>query len=91
LHCDVLLRNQHATDWSALTEFLLAVNPKAIVTSNSPTIDSERVPEHVVDYCTRHEVHLFDQSLCGMVRLEIQPHEMQLRAWLTDESLCISR
>lgn len=91
LRCHVLLRNQHASDWSVLTEFLSAAQPQAVVTSNSPTIATERMPAHLDTWCRRQGVHLFDQSVCGMVRLVIEPDELRLSAWLTDESLTLRR
>lgn len=90
LHCHVLLRNQHGSDWSALTEFLNAARPRVVVTSNSPAIASERMPTQLSMWCQRHGVHLFDQSVCGMVRLVIEEtDELQISAWLTDESLTL--
>jgi beta-lactamase superfamily II metal-dependent hydrolase len=91
LRCHVLLRNQHASDWSVLPEFLSAAQPQAVVTSNSPAIAAERLPAHLTTWCRRQGVHLFDQSVCGMVRIVIEPDELRLSAWLTDESLTLRR
>ena len=91
LRCDVLLRNQHVSDWSALPEFLLAVRPRVVVTSNSPAIATERMPAHLLSYCQRQGVHLFDQSMCGMVKLVFEPNELLISAWLTDENVILRR
>lgn len=91
LRCHVLLRNQHASDWSALTEFFVAAQPQAVVTSNSPTIATEHMPEHLMSYCQQKGVHLFDQNVCGMVRLVMEPDALQISSWLTDESLTLRR
>ena len=89
LACQVIIRNQHASDLSALPEFLLAVNPKLIVTSNAPGIVEQRIPEHLATFCKEHRVPLFDQSETGMVKLEIWPDHLEAKAWLINESASI--
>lgn len=91
LRCDVLLRNQHVSDWCALPEFLLAVRPQVVVSSNSPAIATERMPAHLMSHCQRYGMHLFDQSVCGMVQLVLEPDQLQISAWLTDESVTLRR
>ena len=91
LRCHVLVRNQHASDWCALTEFLSVAQPQAVITSSSPSIAAERIPPHLTTWCQRQRVHLFDQSVCGMVRIVMEPDELRLSAWLTDENLTLRR
>jgi hypothetical protein len=49
------------------------------------------MPAHLTTWCQRQGVHLFDQSVCGMVLIVIEPDELRLSAWLTDESLTLRR
>ena len=90
LHSDVIIRNQHASDFSALPEFVLAVAPRLVVTSNAPALAPQRMPEHLVKLCQSRGIALFDQSRTGMVKLEVWPDHIEARSWLTHETLSIS-
>ena len=89
LRSQVILRDQHASDFSALPEFVLAVAPKLVVTSNAPGIVEQRIPEYLGALCKAHQIALFDQSRTGMVKLDIWPDHLEAKAWLTGESFTI--
>ena len=89
LRSHVIIRDQHASDFSALPEFVLAVGPKLVVSSNAPGIVEQRLPEHLSAICEAHDIHLFDQAQTGMVKLDIWPDHLEAKAWLTGESVSI--
>ncbi|MDB6138168.1 MAG: hypothetical protein JWO94_1240 [Verrucomicrobiaceae bacterium] len=89
LRCQALIRNQHASDFSALPEFLMAVSPRLVITSNSPAVVDQRLPSHLTVYCNDHQVPLFDQSEAGMVRLDIWPDHAEAKTWLTGVTLSL--
>ena len=85
----VMIRNQHASDLSALPEFLAAVKPRLIITSNAPAIAEQRMPEHLAPYCDEHGIRLFDQAETGMVKLEIWPDRLETKTWLSNATVSI--
>ncbi len=89
LASQVIVRNQHASDFSALPEFLLAVKPRLVITSNSPSIVEQRLPAHLKTYCETHGVPLLDQSETGMVKLQLWPNRAEAKAWLTGTTFAI--
>lgn len=89
LQCLVLVRNQHASDCSALPEFLAAVNPRLVVSSNAPGIVEQRMPDSLKEYCAARQITLFDQSETGMARLELWQDHVEAKAWLTGSNVSI--
>ncbi len=89
LHCQVLVRNQHASDYSALAEFLSVVNPRLIISSDAPGITEQRMPDSLKQYCASHHVTLFNQAESGMARLELWQDHLEAKAWLTGFSVSI--
>lgn len=89
LTCQVIVRNQHASDFSALPEFLLAVKPRLVISSSSPGIVEQRLPPHLKTYCEEHGIPLLDQSETGMVKLQLWPDHAEARAWLTGKTFPI--
>ena len=83
----VIIRNQHASDFSALPEFLSAVAPKLIITSNTPAVVEQRIPAHLTQYGLDHGVPLLDLSETGMVRLEVWDDHLEAKAWLTGTTI----
>lgn len=83
LRADVLIRNQHKADWSALTEFLIAVQPQVVVSSSSPLVVEERMPEHLRKWCDEQHRLLWDTSETGMVQIDGWHDRLHLATWLT--------
>ncbi|MDB6119868.1 MAG: hypothetical protein JWO08_3649 [Verrucomicrobiaceae bacterium] len=83
LASQVIVRNQHASDASALPEFLLAVKPRLIITSNTPGDVEQRMPPHLQTHSQEHGITLFDQSETGMVKLQLWRDHAEAKAWLT--------
>lgn len=87
LRCDVIVRNQHVADYSALSEFLLAVRPRAIVSSNAPAIAEECLPPKLRAHCAARGIALFDQHETGCVRIEEVSGKLRVSAWLTGQRI----
>ncbi len=87
LRVDVLVRNQHAADWSALSEFLAAARPRAIISSNAPAMADERLPPSLRAYCAAHEIALFDQNETGAVRIYERAGILSIEGWLNEQSI----
>lgn len=85
LRADVLIRNQHASDLSALIEFLQAVQPQVVITSNAPSDPAERLPLRLRQWCDYHNRLLWDTSKTGMVQINAWPDRLTLTTWLTQE------
>ena len=82
LRADVLVRNQHAADWSALTEFLAAVQPRIVVSSNAEEILEERLPAHLREWCAAHGCELWELQQTGMVGIHAWEDRLELNGWL---------
>ena len=83
LQSHVLIRSQHATDWSALPEFIMTVAPQLVISSNTPGIEEERIPEHLRQTCQRLGIHLLDTNQTGMIDLDLEPDHLSAHSWLT--------
>ena len=89
LRCDVLIRNQHAADYSALSEFLLASRPRIIITSNAPFIAEEVMPPSLAEYAKKKKATLFDQDVHGAISLRVIDEQLQATSFVTGESVTL--
>lgn len=89
LRCDVLVRNQHAADFSALPDFLLAVRPKIIVTSNVPSVAEEVMPPSLAAYARKRKATIFDQNLHGAVSFSVTDKHLTATAFVTGETVVL--
>lgn len=89
LDCEVLIRNNHASDFSGTAEFLLAVRPRIIVSSNVPFIASERLPDTIRDYGKRRRAAVFDQSETGAVSIQITSGSLAATGFLGEKTVTI--
>lgn len=89
IRSDVLIRSQHATDWSALPEFIAAVAPRLVISSNAPGIDEERLPDHLRQTCQKLGISLMDMNQTGMIDIDLEPDRLIARSWLTKEVLTL--
>ncbi len=88
--CDVLVRNQHASDFSALEEFIEAANPRVIISSNEPRMAEERLPEALSDYCRKKGIQLLTLDQTGSVSVSINAEELAIRALRQETTLRLS-
>ncbi|MBX7208962.1 MAG: ComEC/Rec2 family competence protein [Verrucomicrobiaceae bacterium] len=91
LRCDVLIRNQHAADFSALAEFLLAVRPKIIITSNVPFVAGQTMPSSLAGYASKKHAAIFDQDTAGAVTIAIDDHRLTATAFSTGQVVTLEK
>jgi ComEC/Rec2-related protein len=80
LRCDVLIRNQHAGDFSLLPEFLDAVQPRILISSNDTFPPEQNLPSRIREDCAKRSIQLLDQRETGAVMLRIWPDRMAVSA-----------
>jgi beta-lactamase superfamily II metal-dependent hydrolase len=78
LRSDVVIRNQHAADFSLLPEFLNAVQPRAVVSSNDDFPPEQKVSSRVRVECAKRGIALIDQRETGAVTLSFWPGTIEL-------------
>lgn len=76
--CDVLLRNQHASDTSFTPEFVDRAAPRVVVSANHSYPDSQKLPQRIRDTCTSRHIVLLDQGETGAVTLSFWPQRMEV-------------
>jgi len=77
LRCDVLVRNQHADDFSLLPEFLDAAHPRLVVSSNDSFPPEQKLPQRIRDECAKRGVTLLDQRQTGAALLQFWPDRLE--------------
>jgi ComEC/Rec2-related protein len=80
LRCDVLIRNQHAGDFSLLPEFLDAAQPRIVISSNDTFPPEQNLPGRIREDCAKRGIQLLDQRETGAVMLRIWPDRMGVNA-----------
>jgi len=78
LRSDILLREQHGTDLSATEEFLDAVRPRWIISSNSSFPAHKQLPPELRALCAKRGIQLYDQAETGAVRLDLWPGKLEI-------------
>lgn len=91
LRCDVLVRNQHTEDFTALPELLLATRPRIIVTSNVPFLAEQAMPESVPAYARQKKASLLDQDSHGAVTIRIEDDQLTATGFATGESITLNK
>ena len=91
LRCDVLIRNQHATDYSALPEFLLAARPRIIVTSNVPFVAEQTMPQSVAEYARKKRATLLDQDVEGAVTISVEDDRLTATGFVSGRAITLEK
>ncbi len=89
LTCDVVVRGQHSADFSGLTEILVHAKPKVLITSNDSRFPEETLPMRLRDYCTLHQIHLFDLEITGSVNVGFTAAGAELKAFRNGQTVSI--
>ena len=89
--CDVLIRNQHATDYSGLTEFLQAAAPRLIISSNVPYLAEEAMPTSVTQYAAEKTVPLLNQDIHGAITLSVQDEQLFAKGYVTGKAIALQK
>jgi competence protein ComEC len=78
LRCDVIVRNQHAGDFSMLPEFLDATRPRVMISSNNTFPPEQTVTKGLRKQCAVRGIQLLDQAETGAVTMRVWPDQMVL-------------
>ncbi|CAN5885721.1 hypothetical protein BH11VER1_BH11VER1_06100 [soil metagenome] len=78
LRCDVVIRNQHAGDFSLLPEFLDAVKPRLVISSHQNFPVDEKLPERIKMNCANRGIILMNQAETGAVTLKFWPRKLEV-------------
>jgi ComEC/Rec2-related protein len=89
---DVIIAGRHRTDLSLSDGFLDAVNPTAIIASNSPfPIEEKRDPE-TMDYWKSRDILVIDQAQSGGVTLRVdESGNLHIEGFLSDSPVILTR
>ncbi len=89
---DVIVAGRNRTDVSLCDRFIDAVNPRAIVASNPPYPESERLPPTSVAYWRSRGIQVIDQGEAGGVTLSVDENgALVIEGFLTDRPLVLTR
>lgn len=78
LQADIIIRNQNAGDFSMLPEFLNAVRPRCIISSNNDLPVEEKLPASLRRACQERGITLVDQLQTGAVTLRLWPQRLDI-------------
>ena len=81
LASDILIKGNHASDVSGLSEFLAAVNPRAMVIDGETGNNAASVRR----WTEKHDCRLFDQWTCGAVLIAIHRDRLNVSGFLSDQ------
>ena len=84
LDSDVIVKGRHRSDFSGLSEFLDAVSPAAIVSTNETFPPGETIPEGWRRMVDNRGIALFDQKKTGAVEIEITLGELVVSSFVGD-------
>lgn len=80
LQCDVLIRNQHASDYSLTPEFLDTAKPRLIISSNDTFPPEQKLPVRLREECEKRGIVLLDQRDTGAVTLRFWPQHFEVNS-----------
>ena len=89
LRCEIIIRNQHAADFSLLPEFLDAVQPRLVITSSDSFPPEQKLPRRVIEQCAARNIRLLDQELHGAAILRLWPERIEVRPFRDHEPFVI--
>lgn len=87
LRSDVIIKGRHRSDYTGLAEFLNAVKPEALISTNTSFPDTERIPQEWKDLLDHRNIALFDQSETGAVTIRCAAERLQIDSYLTRQTL----
>ena len=82
LSADLWIRGQHTSAPSGLKEFVAAVSPKAIISTNATFPAKEQLSEEWKTMIGEMGIRLFDLSECGTVTASFSDSEMTIQPFL---------
>lgn len=69
LAADIIIAGRHRSDLTLCDRFLDAVNPRAIIASNPPFPETEKLAGSTIDYWQSRGIEVIDQGVAGGVTL----------------------
>lgn len=90
LRCSVIIRNQHASDFSLLPEFLDAVQPQLIITSSDTFPAEQKLSPQTLEDCAARGIRILDQELTGATVLRFWPDRIEVRPFHDHPSFSIT-
>ncbi|HEY2572906.1 MAG TPA: ComEC/Rec2 family competence protein, partial [Verrucomicrobiaceae bacterium] len=76
--CDVVIRNQHASDTSFTPEFVDRAGPRVVISANHSFPDVQKLPQRIRDTCASRRITLLDQAETGAVTLRFWPQRLEV-------------
>jgi len=83
LTADIIVMGRHSDDISGHPEFIRAVNPQIIISSNADFPFSERIPASWKKQISAQGVTLIDQKLSGGITITLKNNELTLTPTLS--------
>ncbi|MEM6911628.1 MAG: ComEC/Rec2 family competence protein [Verrucomicrobiota bacterium] len=91
LRCDLLILGRHGSAPSALTEFLEAAQPRAVIATHREFPSEEQIPDRLKTALKERGIPLFAQNETGAVRVALAPRQLTLEAFLGGRTLHLER
>ena len=89
---DVIVAGRNRTDITLCDRFIDAVSPRAIIASNPPYPETERLPPTSVAYWRSRGIQVIDQGEAGGVTLSVdEGGSLVVDGFLTDRPLVLTR
>jgi competence protein ComEC len=85
LRSDILVKGEHASDFSGTPDFLRAVAPRLLICSASDFPPSEQVNEQWARETSARGIALFREDKTGAVEIAIRPSGWQARAFVNHQ------
>ncbi|MEM7146686.1 MAG: ComEC/Rec2 family competence protein [Verrucomicrobiota bacterium] len=82
----ILVKGRHASDFSGLTEFLNAVQPLAVISTNARFPPEEQIPAAWKAILIQKNITLFDQANTGAVEIQCHPDRLEIEGFLNNQT-----
>ena len=90
LSADVLVKSHHVSDFSGLEEFVAAVAPQAIISTNDRFPVNQAILPKWREWIEKREIDLLDQAETGAVTIEVRDGRLVLRGFVNGQELRLS-
>lgn len=90
LEADIIIKSHHVADFSGLEEFLIAVDPSAVISTNDGFPENQSISPSWRAMLKRRSIALFDQRETGAVLLNQDGDELVLKGYVNNQELRLS-
>ncbi len=91
LKADLIIRGSHSSDHCSTPDFLAAVQPSAVIVNARNFEDGAPGDDRWRKAMLEARIELFDQEQGGAISVEIDPGQLVIRSFTTDQSLTLKR